>query len=161
MTAPLAPPTPPLGPRVEATFRQLTPLVLLGVLGVLVFESWLPGTAWVRQQFGEQALLRACIAVLGVYVLILWGEALRLHGMLTGVLQAFRAFEQGDQGKVAARNPKARLEAAKLLIAALRSDDASIRATSRHNLSRLVGQDLGEDPAAWQQWLQQQERAGK
>ena len=29
MTAPLAPPTPPLGPRVEATFRQLTPLVLL------------------------------------------------------------------------------------------------------------------------------------
>ena len=36
MTAPLAPPTPPLGPRVEATFRQLTPLVLLGVLVVLI-----------------------------------------------------------------------------------------------------------------------------
>jgi hypothetical protein len=158
VTAPLAPPTPPLGPRVEATFRQFTPLVLLGVLLVLVFETWLPGTAWVRQQFGEQALLRACIAVLACYVLILWGEALRLHGMLTGVLQAFRQFEHGEV-KAAAKNPKARLEAARLLIAALRSDDTSIRATSRHNLSRLVGQDLGDDPAAWQQWLQQQERA--
>lgn len=148
-----------LGSDYEARFRQLTPLVLLGVLVAVVAEPWLPGTAWVRQQFGNDALLRAALAVLVVYVLILWGEALRLHGTLTGVLQAFRQFERGEgQGREAARNPKARLEAARLLIAALRSDDAQIRATSRHNLSRLVGRDLGDDPAAWQEWLQQQER---
>ena len=34
----------------------------------------------------------------------------------------------------------------------------TIRATSRHNLQRLVGKDLGEDPAAWQEWLRGQER---
>jgi hypothetical protein len=109
-------------------------------------------------------VLRACVAVLVCYVLILWGEAIRLHSVLTGVLQAFRQFDRdrggGEATTPAAKNPKARLEAARLLIAAMRSDDASIRATSRHNLARLVGQDLGDDPAAWQRWLQQQEAGG-
>jgi hypothetical protein len=82
-----------------------------------------------------------------------------LHTSLTGVLHAFRQFGDSARGE-AAKNPKARLEAARLLIAALRSDDASIRATSRHNLTRLVGEDLGDDPAAWQRWLQRQD-AGK
>lgn len=145
------------GPRIESAFRQFTPLVLLAVLLVVVLEPWLPGSAWLRQRLGDQALLRACVAVLACYVLILWGEALRLHGVLTGVLQAFRAFEQGGGGRAAANNPKARLEAARLLVAALRSDDPTIVATSRHNLTRLVGRDLGADPASWQAWLQQQD----
>jgi hypothetical protein len=146
---------------IEVRFRQLTPLVLLGVLVVVVFESWLPGAAWLKAQLGEQVLLRSCLAVLVCYVLILWGESLRLHSMLTGVLQAFQAFRQ-QEGEVpkGAKNPKARLEAAKLLIAALESGDASIRETSRHNLARLVGADLGADPAAWHRWLRDQ-GAGK
>lgn len=144
----------------ESTFRALTPLVLLGVLFALAFESSLPGAAWLKLQLGEQVILRGCIAVLAFYVLLLWGEAIRLHTSLTGVLQAFRQFGDSARGE-AAKNPKARLEAARLLIAALRSDDASIRATSRHNLARLVGEDLGDDPAAWQRWLQQQDGAGK
>jgi hypothetical protein len=145
----------------DALFRQVTPLVLLAVLVAVVFEPWLPGAAWLKAQLGEQVILRGCIALLVCYVLILWGEALRLHTMLGGILQAFRQFREDSGGAkdVPAKNPKTRLEAARLLIAAMRSDDASIRATSRHNLSRLVGQDLGDDPAAWQAWLQQQERA--
>ncbi len=145
----------------DALFRQVTPLVLLGVLLVVVFD-WLPGAAWLRAQFGADIVLRLAVAVLVCYVLILWGEALRLHQMLTGVLQAFRAFDHERSGKVegAAKNPKARLEAARLLIAALGSPDASIRQTSRHNLTRLVGQDLGDEPAAWQRWLQQQDATG-
>lgn len=142
----------------DARFRQVTPLILLGVLLVVVAEPWLPGAAWVRANVGEQALLRAAVAVLVCYVLILWGEALRLHGVLTGVLQAFQQFQKGDASPAAAKNPRARLEAARLLIAALRSDDAEIRSTSRHNLGRLVGQDLGDAPEAWQRWLQEQER---
>ena len=149
----------------DALFRQVTPLFLLGVLVAVVFEPWLPGAAWLKSQLGESVVLRACIAVLGLYVLLLWGESLRLHTILTGVLQALRQFDHernnGGKGKdqaAGARNSKARLEAARLLIAALRSDDTSIRATSRHNLQRLVGEDLGEDPAAWLAWLRDQER---
>jgi len=147
-------------PQLESLFRQASPLVLLAVLVAVAFEGWLPGGAWLKAHFGEQVILRCCVAVLAFYVLLLWGESIRLHTSLTGVLQAFRQFD--TSGKLeGARNPKARLEAARLLIAALGSDDPSIRATSRHNLSRLVGQDLGDDPAAWQQWLRQQEAGGK
>lgn len=145
----------------ESTFRAATPLVLLGVLLALVFENALPGAGWLKAQLGEQVILRGCICVLGFYVLLLWGEAIRLHTSLTGVLTALRQFAR-DSGAAgarsdAAKNPKARLEAARLLIAAMRSDDASIRATSRQNLVRLVGEDLGDDPATWQQWVQRQE----
>jgi hypothetical protein len=144
----------------QSTFRALTPLVLLGVVIAVVFEPFLPGSAWLRATVGEQAVLRACVVVLAFYVLLLWGEAIRLHGSLTSVLGAFRQFREATEGAPrgeAGKHPKARLEAARLLIAALRSDDPSIRATSRHNLARLVGQDLGADADAWQAWLRQQE----
>jgi len=144
----------------EALFRQLTPLLLLAVFVAVVFEPWLPGAGWLKTQFGDTVVLRACVAALAFYVLLLWGECLRLHTILTGVLHAFRDFDgakkKGEPG--AGRNPKTRLEAARLLIAAMRSDDASIRTTSRHNLQRLVGQDLGADPEAWQAWLKTQEQ---
>lgn len=146
----------------ESLFRQLTPLVLLGVLAAIVFEPWLPGAAWIRAALGEQAILRGGVAVLAVYVLLLWGESIRLHTILTGVLAAFRQFEQQAGGApTPARNPKARLEAARLLAAALQADDPSIRATSRHNLVRLVGKDLGDQPAPWLQWIAEQEAAAK
>ena len=141
----------------DSLFRQLTPLFLLGVVAVVIFEPWLPGTAWLKTHLGESAVLRICVAALGCYVLLLWGESLRLHTILTGVLQAFRDFDGRKEGP--ARNPKTRLEAARLLIAALGAGDPAIRDTSRKNLERLVGEDLGPDPARWQQWLQQQERA--
>jgi len=146
----------------DALFRQITPIVLLGVLFAVVCEPWVPGAAWLKAHLGEEAVLRGCVALLGCYVLILWGESLRLNTILTGVLQAFREFDtrgKGANGGAAApRNPKARLEAARLLVAALRSDDPAIRATSRHNLARLAGEDLGDDPDAWQRWLQREER---
>ncbi len=140
-------------------FRVLSPVVLLGTAGLVLLEDSLPGTAWLRAHFGQQVVLRLCVVVLIFYVLILWGEAQRLHGSLTSVLGAWKQFQgsAGGQATAAARNPKTRLEAARLLIAAMRSDDPAVKATSRHNLSRLVGKDLGDDPAAWQAWLQQQE----
>jgi hypothetical protein len=144
----------------DAVFRQLTPLFLLAVFGAVVFEPWLPGAAWLKDQLGATVVLRACVAALAFYVLLLWGECLRLHTILTSVLHAFRDFD-GTKTKAEpgpGRNPKTRLEAARLLIAAMRSDDASIRTTSRHNLQRLAGQDLGEDPEKWQAWLKTQEQ---
>ena len=151
--------------RADSLLRQLTPIVLLGVIAAIVFERWLPGAAWIKAQLGEQAILRACLAVLAGYVLLLWGESIRLHTILTGVLAAFRQFDQqaaaaGAPPK-AARNPKARIEAARLLVAALQAEDPAIRATSRHNLARLAGQDLGDAPGPWLAWIAEQEAGGK
>lgn len=142
----------------DALFRQVTPLVLLGIVVAALLEPWLPGGAWLRATFGETVILRACLVGLGLYTLLLWGESLRLHGLLTGVLAAFREHGKSEGGAARAANPAARLEAARLLIAALRSDDPEIRRTSHHNLCRLAGRDFGADPAAWQSWLQEQGR---
>lgn len=145
----------------DQLFRMVTPLFLLGVVGVIVFEPWVPGGDWLRRNLGETILLRGCIAALGLYVLLLWGESLRLNAVLSGVLKAFREHGGGDRAggtSSAARNPKARLEAARLLIDALKSDDPEIRKTGRHNLGRLVGKDLGGEPEPWQKWLAEQER---
>ncbi|MFO1078713.1 MAG: hypothetical protein U1E73_13395 [Planctomycetota bacterium] len=141
----------------DELFRQITPVFLLGVLLVTVFEPWVPGTAWLKEHLGDNVVLRACVAACLMYVLLLWGESLRLNAMLTAVLKAFREQVGGDR-PAAGRNPKARLEAAKLLVAALGSDDAEIRATSRHNLTRLAGKDLGAEPGPWQRWLREQEQ---
>lgn len=148
--------------RAESLFRQLTPLFLLALLLAVLLEPWLPYIDWARATFGEQVVLKAAVVFLIGYVLLLWGETLRLHGLLTGVLEAFKAFQKQQAGGGAspsgrgANNPKARLEAARLLIAALGSGDESVRETSHHNLVRLVGRDLGRDPAAWHEWLESQ-----
>lgn len=150
----------------ESMFRQATPLFLLGLLLAVFFEPWLPYHDWMVQSFGDDIVLKVAVLFLIGYVLLLWGESLRLQGLLTGLLQAFKTFDRdhaaeagggGGGKKKGASNPKARFEAAKLLIAAMRSDDASIVESSHHNLVRLVGQDLGKDPDKWQQWLKTQE----
>lgn len=143
---------------IDALFRQVTPLVLLGIVAAALLEPWLPGGAWLRATFGETVVLRACLCGLGLYTLLLWGESLRLHGILTGVLAAFREHGRTDSGTARTPNPAARLEAARLLVAALGSADPQIRRTSQHNLTRLAGRDLGADPVAWQAWLAEQER---
>lgn len=149
----------------DALFRQLTPLFLLAVILAALLEPWVPGGAFLRATFGETFILRACLVGLGLYTLLLWGESLRLHGMLTSVLMAFREFREasgrdGGGAGGAGKHPKARLEAARLLIAALGSPDPQIQATSHHNLVRLAGSDHGKDAAAWSQWLAEQERRG-
>ena len=147
--------------KVDSLFRQVTPLFLLGLLAMVVLEPLAP--PWLTETLGDDVILKVVVGFLVLYVLLLWGESLRLHGLLTGLLEAFKAFDRdqsgggaGGRGKVAS-NPKARLEAAKLLIAAMRSDDPSIVETGHHNLVKLVGQDLGKDPDLWQQWLSSQE----
>lgn len=156
----------------DSLFRQLTPLFLLLMLLAVAFERWLPYREWMTFNFGDDIVLKVAVLFLTGYVLLLWGESLRLQGLLTGLLEAFKTFDRehaaeaqaGGKGggagagkKKGKANPQARLEAAKLLIAAMGSDDASIVETSHHNLVRLVGTDLGKDPARWQQWLKSQE----
>jgi hypothetical protein len=86
----------------DQLFRMVTPLFLLGVVGVIVLEPWLPGGEWLRRNLGDTIILRACIAALGLYVLLLWGESLRLNAILSGVLKAFREHGGGEGQKAAA-----------------------------------------------------------
>lgn len=152
----------------ESIFRSATPLFLVGLLLAVLFENFLPYHDWMVLHFGDDIVLKVAVLFLIGYVLLLWGESLRLQGLLTGLLRAFKTFdydraaEAGGVGqksggkKKGTSNPKARLEAAKLLIAAMGSPDASIVESSHHNLVRLVGQDLGKDPDRWHEWLQSQ-----
>ena len=142
-------------------FRQLTPLVLLLAALAILFEPWaeqlVPGRQWFAERLGEHFVLRLCCGVLALYVLLLWGESVRLHGSLTSVLKALRDALGNRPG--AASERAARQDLLRLLIAALRSDDPAIRDKSRQQLARLTGQDLGDDAGRWQQWLDAQPRA--
>ncbi len=139
-------------------FRMLTPLLLLGVCLLVWFEHWLPGVQALTSRFGDDFVLRFCLGLLCLYVLLLWGESLRLHAMLTSVLAAMRDF-----GKARAADGQdgagKRLEAARLLVGALESADPQVRQTSRQHLARIAGRDLGDDAAAWRRWLAEQDAA--
>ena len=139
--------------------RTFSPLVLLVLAMLALFGKSFPGSAALEAQFGDGIVLRVCAAVLAVYVLVLWGEAQGQRLLLKNVLQEFQKYHEAravELGKMSRR----KADAARLLIAALASPDASIRQKSRHNLTLLTGQDLGDDPARWQQWLSEQELGG-
>lgn len=141
--------------------RQWTPFVLLVVgLGIL-FEPWveplLPFHETLRKQLGDNWVLRGCAAVLVFQVLLLWSECARLHASLVSVLKPLRdlhAMKQAAEGRSGTR-----LDALRVLVAALQSGDPKVRTTSRENLVRIAGKDLGDDPGKWNEWLREQERA--
>jgi hypothetical protein len=148
--------------RAGSLFRQLTPLVLLGTALVALFGRWLPGAAWVAERFGETFLLGACVFLLACYVLLLWGETLRLHALFTSVLKQLLEFKERRAAEIQGRPAAQKLDAVRLLLPALQSGDPDVRQKSRKNLALLVGQDLGAEPGPWQQWLAAQgEGAGQ
>jgi|SRR5712671_3079841 len=144
----------------SSLFYKATPFVLLAVGFIALFEPSFTGAQWFKQQFGAQFLLRACVAVLTVYVLLLWGESLRQRGIITGMLEALQDYHKNRAAEAAGKLTAAKIEAVGLLIAALGSADPKIRSSSRGNLARIAGEDLGDDPAAWQQWLGRQQGDG-
>ncbi|MGE3354791.1 MAG: hypothetical protein AB7O84_23885, partial [Planctomycetota bacterium] len=140
-------------------FRQLTPLVLLGIALAALFGPLLPGAAWVAQHLGATFFLGFCVFLLSLYVLLLWGESLRQHALMTSLLKELMEFRNRRAGEVQGRPLAQKLDAVRLLLPALASGDEKVRSTSRRNLSLLVGQDLGDDVAAWQRWLDQHDGA--
>lgn len=137
-------------------FRTLSPLVLLAICALVWFERSIPGAPALTERLGQDFVMRFCLGVLSLYVLLLWGESLRLHAMLTAVLKAMQDFGRARRDEAAGGEGK-RLEAVRLLVAALETQDAGVRRSSREHLARLVGQDLGDDPSAWRQWLEKQD----
>lgn len=142
--------------RFGSLFRQLTPLVLLVIALVALFGQSLPGASWLVGKLGETALLGMCVCLLSLYVLLLWGETLRLHVLMTSVLRELVAFRNQRAAEAQGRPLAQRLEAVRLLLPALASSDEQVRTKSLKNLSLLTGQDFGEDIEAWKGWLAEQ-----
>lgn len=118
--------------------------LLLPWLRMPLLEAWL----------GDAALLRLCVVALALLAALQWGESARQRAMLTGLLTALRALRQSAPSAPRAADAATQLEAAKLLLAAMRSADAEVRRLGHQNLVAMAGEDHGQDPAAWQAWLE-------
>ncbi len=148
--------------RYESLFRQLTPIFLLGVALVALLGPWIPGAAWVERTLGPNFVLGFCVFLLAGYVVLLWGESVRLHAMLSAVLKElleFRNRQRGETGAGVDVGKRAqRLEAARLLLPALGSPDTRIAAAARKNLALLAGRDHGDAATGWQAWIDAEAR---
>lgn len=152
----------PTAQRYESLFRQLTPIFLLGVALVALLGPWIPGADWIARTFGPNFVLGFCVFLLGGYVLLLWGESMRLHAMMSAVLKELLEFRSRQKGESAAsadvHKRTQRLEAARLLLPALGSPDNRVASAARKNLALLAGKDHGESAPAWQEWIDAEAR---
>lgn len=148
--------------RYESFFRQLTPIFLFGVAIVALLGRWIPGADWVAKTLGPNFVLGFCCFILGLYVLLIWGETLRLHAMMSAVLKELLEFKGRQKGEgvsgVDAGKRAQRLEAARLLLPALGSPDIRVASAARKNLALLAGQDHGDAAEAWQSWIDAEAR---
>jgi len=76
-------------------------------------------------------------------------ESLRTRAHMAQLIGALRSM-MGKSGKPA--TPEVRREAVDILLKALRGENEQARATALAQLKTLTGQDLGDDPAAWEDW---------
>ena len=137
----------------DAFLRRATPIVLLVLASLAWFGPWIPGYDGLASRFGEGAVLRFVVGLLCLYTLMGVLERQRMEVHFKQVLGAFREFSQkrGETGGVDAQK-----EAVAILLGALSSADAEVRSNAIQHLKRLTGQDLGEDPTAWQAWWRTQ-----
>lgn len=156
MSGPDGPGVERLAQRVDRLQRVGAPLILLGLAGLVWFERWLPGRAWIAEQFGDDAVLRFALGCVCVYAAVLVVERQQMGALFQQVLGQFRRFHESQGRLRSAGDGAARAEAIRILVAALRSDEAEVRRSARENLTRLLGHDHGEDPAAWQRALERE-----
>lgn len=141
----------------DSVLRRATPLVLLVLAGLAWFEAWLPGHAELAARFGDDAVLRFVLGLLCLYMVMLVIERQRLEHSFKQLLAAFKEFhELTRSGAAASEAPRAKREAAEILVAALTSDDLEVRESAAVHLQRLTGEDLGDDAGAWRSWLASQ-----
>ena len=124
--------------------------MLMLALGAATFL--VPGMfAAAAEEIGSDALIRGAIG-------------LALFGLL---LEHVRTTAVGrNLGYIAQRlirlSPDLRrLEAVKILVNALGSDNGEVAESAHRELKRLTGEDFGLDATAWRQWVREQERAGR
>jgi hypothetical protein len=130
--------------------RPTAALALLGLAVVVWLEPWLPGRDAIVRVLGRDGVLRIAVGVVSVYAALLVLERQRLSALLRELLAERRRAVAGAGGSI---DPADRLEAVRILVGALRSDDAEVRVSAHENLVRICGEDRGVDPDAWRDFL--------
>lgn len=95
---------------------------------------------------------RIALVVLAFGISILLGESAILRTNFDMLLSALRAGTAATAGGAAAATPRDDKAAIDVLVRALGSREASTREKAHKHLKRLTGQDLPEDPDAWNRW---------
>lgn len=131
--------------------RRTTPLLLLVLAGLVLFEEYLPGHEAFQRTFGRDAVIRFVIGALCLYVLLLMAARYQMEASFRELVEALRRFRQTSGGSQP--DPKAQREALHLLVAALASGSDEVKRSSYEHLRRISGQDFGTDAAAWRAWI--------
>ena len=154
-------PPPPSEPDVSASSRLIVALILRILL--LLLAGWFAFAPSALPE-GVPLISRIGLATAFLVLMLLIGDVstMRMHmGMLVSALRG-----GGNQGASAAtvaaaasamgvgasgdtRNDAASVD---ILIQALKTNDADVRAKAHAHLTRLTGQSIPEDVAAWQAW---------
>ena len=133
--------------------RKATPLVLLALAGLAWFGPYLPGHAAIVRNFGANGILQFVLGLACVFLAITVLEQRRVEALFKHVVDEFKKFHQGRDAGAGQTDPVTREQAVGILLAALESDDRTVRASAVENLIRISGQRLGDDPKAWRQWF--------
>ena len=113
---------------------QLTLLAFAGYLALS--EDALPGASLAA---------RAALVALCLVAAHLVGDLARMRGHMAALIKALQAGVSGATG----RDDRAAVD---VLVRALSSDDADVRAKAHRNLVRITGQNFTMDPEAWKEW---------
>lgn len=120
------------------------------VTTVAVLTFLFPGLGWLayfqKQLGGPDRIVELAVgwALLGVLIEHMRGAVLRSR-------QAYLA-----QALLRVSPNLKKIEAARILVRALESDDESVVGTAHQELQRLTNVDHGTDPAAWRRWIAEQ-----
>lgn len=139
-----------MNPTVRAIATALRAVYLLCTF-VLLLTFLFPGLGWYEElggTLGPERVVGLGIgwALLGVLMEHARGTVLR--GRQAWLAQAILRLSPDLK----------RLEAVRILIQALASDDNQVVDTAHEELKRLTEQDHGRDPEAWRRWLRAQEK---
>jgi len=144
----------------DTFLKRITPLVLLAMAVLVLFEHLLPGSEAIRRTVGTDGVQRFVVGVLCVYVMLLVVERQSLDAKFTRVLETFKQFyaaratASGGEEQADERMEQAKRQALPILLAALESPDPEVRNTALENLRRLTGKDFGTEAGAWRQHLE-------
>lgn len=144
----------------DGLLRRLTPLVLLCLAGMAWFGPWLLEAGGLDKSITPLGLTRFILGVICFYTMLLVLERQGMEARFAELLRQFKRFydERAAGGDVADNTQKG-LQAARILIAALRSPEGEVRSTALENLQRLTGKDFGRNTEAWEAWLEEAQQA--